>query len=155
MYIKSFGGQKGGSVEPPRTPPAYGPATDLQKFLNCLLVFCFRFTNWRCIWSAFIQSCNYRCNLVIESKNCSQLTNISSRPVATLLLAMICRHCKYCYSSRYSTNFLTSTYVCEENEWQRISGKLWMHTLKWWDNMNYTWKIPNTKLVHPKTTKMR
>ena len=25
MYIKSFGGQKGGSLEPPRTPPAYGP----------------------------------------------------------------------------------------------------------------------------------
>ena len=22
---KSFGGQKGGSLEPPRTPPAYGP----------------------------------------------------------------------------------------------------------------------------------
>ena len=26
VYIKSFGGQKGGSLEPPRTPPAYGPA---------------------------------------------------------------------------------------------------------------------------------
>ena len=25
VYIKSFGGQKGGSLEPPRTPPAYGP----------------------------------------------------------------------------------------------------------------------------------
>ena len=25
MYIKSFGGQKGGSSEPPQTPPAYGP----------------------------------------------------------------------------------------------------------------------------------
>ena len=25
MYIKSFGGQKGGSSEPPWTPPAYGP----------------------------------------------------------------------------------------------------------------------------------
>ena len=25
VYIKSFGGQKGGSSEPPRTPPAYGP----------------------------------------------------------------------------------------------------------------------------------
>ena len=27
MCIKSFGGQKGGSSEPPRTPPAYGPAS--------------------------------------------------------------------------------------------------------------------------------
>ena len=26
VYIKSFGGEKGGSSEPPRTPPAYGPA---------------------------------------------------------------------------------------------------------------------------------
>ena len=26
VYIKSFGGQKGGLSEPPRTPPAYGPA---------------------------------------------------------------------------------------------------------------------------------
>ena len=26
VYIKSFGGQKRGSLEPPRTPPAYGPA---------------------------------------------------------------------------------------------------------------------------------
>ena len=25
VYIKSFGGQKGGSLEPPRTPPAYVP----------------------------------------------------------------------------------------------------------------------------------
>ena len=25
VYIKSFGAQKGGSLEPPRTPPAYGP----------------------------------------------------------------------------------------------------------------------------------
>ena len=25
VYIKFFGGQKGGSLEPPRTPPAYGP----------------------------------------------------------------------------------------------------------------------------------
>ena len=25
VYIKSFGGQKGGSLEPPRTPSAYGP----------------------------------------------------------------------------------------------------------------------------------
>ena len=25
VYIKSFVGQKGGSLEPPRTPPAYGP----------------------------------------------------------------------------------------------------------------------------------
>ena len=25
VYIKSFGGQKGGLSEPPRTPPAYGP----------------------------------------------------------------------------------------------------------------------------------
>ena len=25
VYIKSFGGEKGGSSEPPRTPPAYGP----------------------------------------------------------------------------------------------------------------------------------
>ena len=25
VYIKSFWGQKGGSSEPPRTPPAYGP----------------------------------------------------------------------------------------------------------------------------------
>ena len=25
VYIKSFGGQKGGSSEPPRTPSAYGP----------------------------------------------------------------------------------------------------------------------------------
>ena len=28
VYIQSFGGQKGGSSEPPRTPPAYGPAGD-------------------------------------------------------------------------------------------------------------------------------
>ena len=27
VYIKSFGGQKGGSLEPPQTPPAYGPDT--------------------------------------------------------------------------------------------------------------------------------
>ena len=26
VYIKSFGGQKGGSLEPPRIPPAYGPS---------------------------------------------------------------------------------------------------------------------------------
>ena len=25
VYIKFFGGQKGGSLEPPQTPPAYGP----------------------------------------------------------------------------------------------------------------------------------
>ena len=25
VYKKSFGGQRGGSLEPPRTPPAYGP----------------------------------------------------------------------------------------------------------------------------------
>ena len=27
VYIKSFGSQKGGSLEPPRTPPAYGPVS--------------------------------------------------------------------------------------------------------------------------------
>jgi len=32
MYIKSFGGQKGGSSEPPRTPTAYEPAfLDVRK----------------------------------------------------------------------------------------------------------------------------
>ena len=31
VYIKSFGGQKGGSSEPPRTPPAYGPAKWLKE----------------------------------------------------------------------------------------------------------------------------
>ena len=30
VYIKSFGGQKGGSLEPPRTPPAYGPDSDFK-----------------------------------------------------------------------------------------------------------------------------
>ena len=32
VYIKSFGGQKGGSLEPPRTPPAYGPANTTASF---------------------------------------------------------------------------------------------------------------------------
>ena len=29
VYMKSFGGQKEGSLEPPRTPPAYGPVYNL------------------------------------------------------------------------------------------------------------------------------
>ena len=36
VYIKSFGGQKGGSLEPPRTPPAYGPG--LSMHLTLLLL---------------------------------------------------------------------------------------------------------------------
>ena len=44
MYIKSFGGQKGGLSEPPRTPPAYGPDMVCQKVTSnvffCLLVGC-------------------------------------------------------------------------------------------------------------------
>ena len=31
LYIKSFGGRKGGSLEPPRTPPAYGPGNVRKK----------------------------------------------------------------------------------------------------------------------------
>ena len=37
VYKKSFGGQKGGSLEPPRTPPAYGP--DIGDALKEFLVF--------------------------------------------------------------------------------------------------------------------
>ena len=36
VYIKSFGGQKGGSSEPPRTPPAYGPESTSQEHYQIL-----------------------------------------------------------------------------------------------------------------------
>ena len=32
MHVKSFGGQKEGSSEPPRTPPAYGPGRGVSIF---------------------------------------------------------------------------------------------------------------------------
>ena len=33
VYMKSFGGQKGGSSEPPQTPSAYGPVSCVQELL--------------------------------------------------------------------------------------------------------------------------
>ena len=34
VYITFFGGQKGGSLEPPRTPPAYGPVPALLSMVS-------------------------------------------------------------------------------------------------------------------------
>ena len=34
VYIESFGGEKEGSSEPPRTPPAYEPATHANTFFQ-------------------------------------------------------------------------------------------------------------------------
>ena len=36
VYIKSFGGQKGGSLEPPRTSPAYGPEGLIDSLMETL-----------------------------------------------------------------------------------------------------------------------
>ena len=38
VYIKSFGDQKGGSSEPLRTPPAYGPASSVDNSVTRRLV---------------------------------------------------------------------------------------------------------------------
>ena len=38
LYIKSFGGQKGGSSEPPRTPRAYGPVNAWHWHTHILLL---------------------------------------------------------------------------------------------------------------------